>query len=55
MYTIVGKTKAVLFIENYQESMDEFEAAVQAGITIAKWVRDKHKPIIPIKNLRGEP
>ena len=56
MYTVVGETKANLFIKHYRECMGEYIAAVQANIIIAKSVRDKHEPAATItKSLTGTP
>ena len=55
MYTIVGKKKTELFIEKYKECNDEYSAAVQANVLIAKWVKDEHEPATPIKRASRVP
>ena len=40
MYTIVGQKKAEQFIKAFQEYNDEYLAAVESKINIAKWVKD---------------
>ena len=45
MYTIVGQKKAEQFIKAYEECNDEYLAAVDSKIIIAKWVKDENENI----------